>query len=178
MSDTKEWWEDSYPARYYAYSNTASLLGGYPSVGWIDVSIYSSTSTWIPAAADMIALTEDQWNARSLGPQIVKDGAVVTYTPSTAVTLDGASTATAGTALTLTVGLNGTGPASAVTVNLSDGSACGKFSSNTLTFDEAGETTQTVTYTPAAAGMVAVSATNTGSLTNPDTLSITVSATS
>ena len=102
MSDTKEWWEDSYPARYYAYSNTASLLGGYPSVGWIDVSIYSSTSTWIPAAADMIALTEDQWNARSLGPQIVKDGKVQDYIAPASTDTDTTGTTSSATTSTST----------------------------------------------------------------------------
>ena len=172
------WWSDSYPSQYYAYSNTSAKICGYPSVGWIDVSMFSSAPTWLPAAADMIALTEAEWSARSLVNQAVKDGAVVTYTPSAAITLSGASTATAGTALTLTVSLNGTGPASAVTITLSDGSAGGKFSSDDLTFDEAGATTQTVTYTPAAAGTVTISTTNTGGLTNPDSWSITVSAAS
>ena len=79
MSATSEWWSEAYPARYYAYPNTSSLLGGYPSVGWIDISIYSKGTTWIPAASDMIALTPEEWASRGLGSQIIKDGAVQAY---------------------------------------------------------------------------------------------------
>ncbi|MBL7233393.1 hypothetical protein [Komagataeibacter oboediens] len=98
------------------------------------------------------------------------------YTPSTDYTMTGASTATAGTAITLTLTPDNDGPTGDVTVTLSDGSAGGTFSENTVTFSGCTKTAQTVTYTPKAAGTVTISATNTGGLTNPAGLSITVAA--
>ncbi|MFT9441018.1 MAG: hypothetical protein ABF593_04565 [Acetobacter papayae] len=175
MTTTKKWWADSFPSQYYAFA-TDSTLGGYPIAGLANLDIYSSEPSWLTSSSSVVALTEDEWLSISPVNLIIKDGTVVSYTPSSVVTLSGASTATAGTALTLTVGLNGTGPASAVTVNLSDGSASGKFSSDALTFAEAGAATQTVTYTSAAAGTVTISGTNTGGLTNPADLSVTVAA--
>lgn len=72
-----------YPARYYAYSNETAKLGGYPTVGWVDVAMFSAKPSWLPVASDMIALTEDQWNSRQLVNQIIKDGTVQTYTLDT-----------------------------------------------------------------------------------------------
>lgn len=98
------------------------------------------------------------------------------YTPATDYTLTGATTATAGTALTLDLTPNNDGPTGDVTVTLSDGGAGGTFSSSTATFSGCTKTVQTVTYTPKAAGTVTISSTNSGSLTNPVSLSVTVSA--
>ncbi|MFT8655967.1 MAG: hypothetical protein ABF785_04655 [Acetobacter papayae] len=95
---------------------------------------------------------------------------------STAYTLTGASTGTVGTALTLSLVANVDGPENDTVVTLSDGSVGGKFSAATVTLPAGSTVAQTVTYTPAAAGTVTISATNTGGLTNPDSLSITVSA--
>lgn len=77
---SSDWWAASYPARYYAYSNTSTTLGGHPTVGWIDVSMFSAAPSWLPAASDMIALTQAEWDARALVNQIVVNGAVTTYT--------------------------------------------------------------------------------------------------
>ena len=76
-------WQTAYPARYYAYSNTDATLGGYPTVGWIDVNLYSSKPSWLPGASAMIALTSEEWADRSLNSQIIKDGKIVTYTATT-----------------------------------------------------------------------------------------------
>ncbi len=97
---------------------------------------------------------------------------------STSYALTGAATATVGTALTLTITPDNSGPDTATTVTLSDGSAGGTFSSDTVTLAAWDAAAQTVTYTPKAAGAVTISATNTGGLTNPASLSITVAATS
>ena len=240
VESASPWWETDYPSRYYAYSNTAETLGGYPVAGWVDVAIFSAAPSWLPVAADMIALTSDEWAARKLVNQIVVDGAVTTYTApsptlaaqaaaalpiarttvynnygilneatpdawvaylkalmaiangtdttstalpsepvaSTTYTLAGASTATAGTAITLTLTPGGSGPSADTVVTISDGSAGGAFSSATVDFAAWSAVAQTVTYTPKAAGTVSISVTNTGSLTNPDSLSVTVSAAS
>jgi len=98
------------------------------------------------------------------------------YIPSTDYTLTGATTATAGTALTLDLTPNNDGPTGDVTVTLSDGGAGGTFSSSTATLSGCTKTVQTVTYTPKAAGTVTISATNSGGLTNPASLSVAVSA--
>ncbi|RFD18688.1 hypothetical protein DY926_15015 [Komagataeibacter melaceti] len=96
--------------------------------------------------------------------------------PSTGYTLAGAATATAGTPLTLTLAPNNAGPQANTTVTLSDGGAGGTFSASTVTFDAGSTTAQTVTYTPKAAGTVAISATNNGGLTDPASLEVTVGA--
>ena len=96
---TTPWWEADYPSRYYAYSSTTETLGGYPVVGWVDVAIFSAAPSWLPVAADMIALTSDEWAARKLVNQIVVDGAVSTYTPP-ALTLAAQATAALSTART------------------------------------------------------------------------------
>ncbi|MBV1825924.1 hypothetical protein [Komagataeibacter oboediens] len=98
------------------------------------------------------------------------------YTPSTRYALSGASTATTGTALTLTLTPDNDGPGEPTTVTLSDGNAGGTFSADTVTFDGCTNTARTVTYTPKAAGPVTISATNTGGLTNPAGLNVTVGA--
>ncbi|MBS0989629.1 hypothetical protein JK182_13330 [Acetobacter okinawensis] len=79
-NNTTSWWSATYPQRYYAYSNTEYLLGGYPTPGYVDVAMFAALPTWLPAASDMIALTEAAWNARSSSVnQIVKDAEVQTY---------------------------------------------------------------------------------------------------
>ncbi|MBS0966919.1 hypothetical protein JK165_12620 [Acetobacter okinawensis] len=79
-NNTTSWWSATYPQRYYAYSNTEYLLGGYPTPGYVDVAMFAALPTWLPAASDMIALTEAAWNARSSSVnQIVKDTEVQTY---------------------------------------------------------------------------------------------------
>lgn len=72
-------WKTDYPAQYYAYSNPNAMLGGYPTVGWVDISIFTAKPEWLPAASAMIALTPDQWNNRGIIGQIVKDGAICDY---------------------------------------------------------------------------------------------------
>lgn len=74
-------WKSDYPEQYYAYPNHNALLGGYPTVGWVDISIYTAKPEWLPPASDMKALTADQWNSRAIIGQIIKDGAICDYVP-------------------------------------------------------------------------------------------------
>ncbi|MFT8946023.1 MAG: hypothetical protein ABF876_05510 [Acetobacter aceti] len=98
------------------------------------------------------------------------------YTPATDYTLTGDATATTGSAVTLTLEPNNDGPTADTVVTLSDGDAGGTFSAETVTFAGSVSTSQTVTYTPKAAGTVTISATNNGTLANPASLNMTVSA--
>ena len=67
------------PARFYAAEETAAAQP--PGVtGWFDTWELTTTKN-LPAASDMLALTQDQWAARVTGPQGVQDGALVDYTP-------------------------------------------------------------------------------------------------
>lgn len=101
LNDTASWWATDYASRYYAYPNTDSLLGGYPTPGYVDMDMFSSAPAWLPAASDMIALTDAEWSARSLVNQIIKDGKVQTYVPETTTATTG-STTTATTSSTTT----------------------------------------------------------------------------
>ncbi|MBS1082466.1 hypothetical protein [Gluconobacter kondonii] len=68
-----------YPSRFYAtYDTTAAQPTGI--TGWFDTWTLSTTKN-LPAASDMLALTQDQWNDRATGPQGVKDDDLVDYTP-------------------------------------------------------------------------------------------------
>jgi len=68
-----------YPSRFYAtYDTTAAQPTGI--TGWFDTWTLSTTKN-LPAASDMLALTQDQWNDRVTGPQGVKDDDLVDYTP-------------------------------------------------------------------------------------------------
>ncbi|MDE7547899.1 hypothetical protein PY793_07850 [Acetobacter fabarum] len=78
------WWSVGYPAQYYAVK-TGETLGGYPLMGWVDVSLFQSAPDWLPAASAMIALTSQQWSART-SDQILVDGVIEHYTPP-AITL-------------------------------------------------------------------------------------------
>ncbi|MBS0966230.1 hypothetical protein JK165_09040 [Acetobacter okinawensis] len=103
MSETKatataKWWSTSYPSRYYACPNSSALIGGYPSVMWVDVNVFPSAPSWLPAASGMIAMTETEWTARSTVNQIIKDGTVQTYVATTTDTTTTSSTATTTTA--------------------------------------------------------------------------------
>ena len=68
-----------YPSRFYATYDTAAVQ---PTgvTGWFDTWTLSTTKN-LPAASDMLALTQDQWNDRATGPQGVKDDDLVDYTP-------------------------------------------------------------------------------------------------
>ncbi|NVN06072.1 hypothetical protein HW509_10795 [Asaia spathodeae] len=69
----------TYPARYYArYDTSAAQPTGV--TGWFD-AWDMSTVDGLAAASEMIPLTTDQWAVRMTGPQGVKDGALVDYTP-------------------------------------------------------------------------------------------------
>ncbi|MEW9272996.1 hypothetical protein [Gluconobacter oxydans] len=71
--------QEEYPARYYAqYDHTAAQPA--PVKGWFDVWGMSDLSS-IPAASDLVALTEVQWNARTPTGLGVQDGAIVSYDP-------------------------------------------------------------------------------------------------
>lgn len=95
---TTKWWATSYPARYYACPNSSVLLGGYPSVMWVDVNVFPSAPSWLPAASGMIALTEAEWTARSTVNQVIEDGKVQTYTATTIATTSTTATTTTSTA--------------------------------------------------------------------------------
>ena len=98
MADTSEsWQEQDYPDRYYAYPNTSILLGGYPVVWWVDVAIFTTKPAWLPAASDMLALSEEEWNSKSQIDQIIKDGKVQTYVAPVSTETGTSSTMTAGT---------------------------------------------------------------------------------
>ncbi|MCE2579612.1 hypothetical protein LDL36_14135 [Komagataeibacter sp. FNDCR1] len=143
-----------------------TVASGDEGVGYVVNSIlWDGASTFDPGSGLALALDADR--AYPIGS---------TYTPSTEYALSGAATATAGTPLTLTLTPDNDGPGADTTVTLSDGNAGGTFSAETVTFNGCTNTAQTVTYTPKAAGTVTISATNNGSLTNPASLSVTVSA--
>ena len=73
-------WKDNYSNRYYAYGNTDSIINGYPVVGWVDVTLYTDKPDWLPDANAMVALTDEQWNARLFVNQVIKAGQIVTET--------------------------------------------------------------------------------------------------
>lgn len=74
MTDVKT----AYPNQYYAsYDTTATQPT--PVTGWYDTWNMSSVAN-IPAAADMITLTADQWAARLPMGQGVQNGTIVAYT--------------------------------------------------------------------------------------------------
>ncbi|AFC85930.1 hypothetical protein [Frateuria aurantia] len=84
--------ETQWPARYYASYDT-SATGPTEVTGWYDVWGMSSTAN-VPAAAEMLALTAEQWAARLPYGQGVHEGTIVAYTPPSTVTLaDQAATA-------------------------------------------------------------------------------------
>lgn len=82
MSDVKT----DYPDRYYAsYDKTASQPTAV--TGWYDTWDMSSVSN-VPAASDMIVVTESEWNDISFRVSIgkgVKDGVIVDYTSEVTV---------------------------------------------------------------------------------------------
>lgn len=126
--------------------------------------------------------TPDVWVTYLKALMVIASGADTTSTAlptlptnSTDYTLTGASTGIVGTTLTLTVTPNNSGAEAATTVTLTDGDAGGTFSPASVALPEWDATAQTVTYTPKAAGTVTISATNSGSLTNPASLSVVVS---
>lgn len=94
---------------------------------------------------------------------------------ATALSLSGPSTATTGVASTaFTCAANGV-PGGSVTITPTDG-AGGSFAPATLTFTPT-IVSGTFTYTPTASGTtVNVGVTNTGSLTNPSTVAVTIPA--
>ncbi|MCE2563671.1 hypothetical protein [Komagataeibacter sp. FNDCF1] len=149
---------------YILYRTAAS---GWQAVGYV-IAAMQLTAEQATGAGTGLAYVLDaagKYPAGSLYP-----------VPSTGYALTGPSTATAGTALTLTLTPDNYGPDTATAVTLSDGGAGGTFSSATVTFGAGVKTAQTVTYTPKAAGSVTISATNSVGLTNPSALAITVGA--
>lgn len=84
MSDVKT----DYPNRYYAsYDKTASQPTAV--TGWYDTWDMSSISN-VPAASDMIVVTESEWNDIGFRVSIgkgVKGGVIVDYTPTITVSI-------------------------------------------------------------------------------------------
>ena len=74
------WWAQDYPAQYYACPASQTADGKH-IVHWLNVATLDEKPADLPAAADMIALTADEWAARALVNQVVVGGAVSTYTP-------------------------------------------------------------------------------------------------
>ena len=69
--------QDQYPAQYYAqYDHSAAQPA--PVTGWFDVWNMSDPSSVLDAA-DLVALTEEQWLARTPTGLGVQDGKVVSY---------------------------------------------------------------------------------------------------
>lgn len=70
-----------YPDRYYArYDHTAEQPTGV--TGWFDTWSLSDTS-FLPRAADMVALSASDWSStsRNSGGKGVQDGKIIDYTP-------------------------------------------------------------------------------------------------
>jgi len=62
----------------YAYYD-ASVAAPSPVLGWYDTDALSYPN--LPAATDLLELTDAQWDARMPGPFAVQNGALVAYTP-------------------------------------------------------------------------------------------------
>ncbi|GBQ53592.1 hypothetical protein ACM0P6_04975 [Komagataeibacter sucrofermentans] len=72
-------WENLYPNRYYvAYDKTAAQPT--PVTARYDMSVYGSLAG-LPAAADLLALTPEQWAALPTHGIGVQNGAIIDYTP-------------------------------------------------------------------------------------------------
>ena len=102
-------------------------------------------------------------------------GAPTESLPATALTLAGPSGGVTGVASTnFTVAANGT-LATSVIVTPGDGGAGGTFTPTTRTLTS-GSTSATFTYTPGSTGAKTISVANDGGLTNPGSLTYTVTA--
>lgn len=177
------------PRQQY-YDTATGVLADYvapvvePTLAERAATALASARTYVSNNYTMLnEATPDTWVTYLKALMAIINGTDTTSTAlpaspldSTAYTLTGAATGTAGTAMTLSLAANNSGPATAAEVTLSDGSAGGKFSSPTVTLPAGSTAVQTVAYTPAAAGTVTISGTNTGGLTNPADLSVTVAA--
>lgn len=155
------------PAKQQNYVLYRTTQVGWQKVGYVIMTMMLSSADDYPCAPGAaVALdTAAAYPAGSIYPA-----------PSTTYTLTGPATAIAGTPMTLDVTPNNYGPAAATVVTLSDGGAGGTFSASTVMLGADATTVQTVTYTPKVAGTVTISATNSGGLTDPAGLNITVAA--
>lgn len=101
----------------------------------------------------------------------------VTGTPpknSDSFTMKAAATGSVGAAIPITLAANNAGPAADVVVTLSDSGAGGTFSPATATLKADSTVPVQVTYTGVSAAGVTISATNNGSLANPEAIEITL----
>lgn len=146
----------------YAVYYTGATNGNPAGYVWNSVQI-ADDGAWTPPAGSAIVADPDY---------DLPIGTI--YAPSTAYSLVGCPSATAGQPAILLLKPDQAGSASAVTVTLSDASAGGTFAPASVTFPSEINAVQTVTYTPKSAGDVTISATNSGSLANPAGLAITV----
>lgn len=62
----------------YAYFNS-NIAAPSPVIGWFDTGALTYPN--LPIAADLLVMTQAQWNARLTGRWAVADGALVAYTP-------------------------------------------------------------------------------------------------
>lgn len=178
--------ENSDVSTGYTYAGGKFVAPSTPEISLSDRAAFVLTTarTYVSNNYTMLnEATPDVWVAYLKALMAIANGNDTTSTAlpseptaSTSYTLTGAATATAGTAVTLTITPDNSGPDTATTVTLSDGDAGGTFSPTAVTLAAWDATAQTVTYTPKAAGTVSISATNSGVLTNPAALSVVVSA--
>lgn len=90
VTSTAPWWGSDYPNQYYAMQ-TSETLGGYPLLGWVDVSLFQAAPSWLPAASELLPLTAQQWSART-SSQILVDGKIEQYTPPAITVAEQAAT--------------------------------------------------------------------------------------
>lgn len=154
----------------------SSTLGGTftPSSVTLAPGSTSATFTFTPSSAGSGTISISN-NGGLTNSGTVAFTASAGASPATALTLTGPSSATVGSASSaFTVAANGT-LSSNVTVTPSDGGAGGTFTPSTVTLTPA-STSATFTYTPSSTGTKTITVTNSGSLSNPTSVSVIAAA--
>lgn len=120
-------------------------------------------------------VTADQWGMSAVEVKSSAGGGCATPS-ATSYTVNAPTTGTVGSPTTaFTVTSNGA-LASAVTITPNDNGAGGSFSPSTITLAVGNFTSGTFVYTPAVAGIISISETNSDSLINPSAQSLDVSS--
>ena len=78
MTPTQTDWKSEYSSRYLAYPDTNGSINGYPLVGYIDLNMYQTKPAFLPDAASTVPMTADQWAAKLIENQVIKDGSIST----------------------------------------------------------------------------------------------------
>lgn len=138
----------------------------------IPIGSLSGSLTYTAAAAGVVTISAT--NDRALTNPGPENLTVTSAAPTSYTMVASTTTPQQGSAITLTFSLNRAATQDVV-ITPSDGAAPGGFSAATLTI-VAGQTSGTLTYTPTAAGNVAIAATNNRGLGNPATVNLVVSA--